>query len=742
MASEKDLQQIKYEKQLQSLCEQVRTRTCQIEMLNEESDHTRSCYTAACRDLDDLKRELALRDDAIGMFESKMENLRFEFKESEKSSQRTVENLNNKLASCHDQLQKRESSLISCKNDAKCHEVSLEEVRADFLSELQQKDGCMIHIKEDLRRVCEELKCKSESTCLLQKIIADMKSRLHQTTAQFKDVENKTACVLEQIEQLECQATRDKNQFMKDMEEYDKKLNHSCNELCNCQNENRKMKRCLQDMDEKIQQFSAGINNLTRDLENTKTESCAHQDRAAGLENDNKEICRLLQQKVKCIKELETELCVKNEQLEQCGCCVEQLKETVRRKSNIELEKEDNTDLEKQLKVCKEKLKKTQEDLEECRKKLEWTVTELDNMAQEIKRLNCEMEEMRRQLAEKDSLIGDLERTIEHSEQDMENRLRRADEMLRRHEKEINDKTRMINECDERCCRYQKSLDDKEAELEQIDMQLSRANMEVNSLCNKIKDLEDARDCLQKKNNEQRAMNQDLCQDLKCTKDQIEVVSIEVGDTKRDLSCCQRELEKLRRESEELKLDLQEKDTCVSRLTEEKNSLSNKVSSLQCRIENETADLTQQMTDVRFRLESELEQMRIIQMQADETNAKLTKKLSAGQRKLAQLEKCFYQKVDTYTRDNQNLQAKIADKEDQLQAIKDTITLKDSELMRLKLRECPGDRSNNLNPGAECGPQMGCMNMTTTSVPEASGGRKRTRSWGGDNACCRPTNES
>lgn len=63
-------------------------------------------------------------------------------------------------------------------------------------------------------------------------------------------------------------------------------------------------------------------------------------------------------------------------------------------------------------------------------------------------------------------------------------------------------------------------------------------------------------------------------------------------------------------------------------------------------------------------------------MEADETNATLSQKLSTGQRQLAQLEKCYYQKVDALTRENQSLQAKTADKDDQLQAIKDAITLR------------------------------------------------------------------
>lgn len=63
-------------------------------------------------------------------------------------------------------------------------------------------------------------------------------------------------------------------------------------------------------------------------------------------------------------------------------------------------------------------------------------------------------------------------------------------------------------------------------------------------------------------------------------------------------------------------------------------------------------------------------------MEVEETNAALSQKVSAGQRQLAQLEKCYFQKVDSLTRENQCLLAKVADRDDQLQATKDCITLK------------------------------------------------------------------
>ncbi|KAK6979268.1 coiled-coil domain-containing protein 18, partial [Biomphalaria glabrata] len=105
------------------------------------------------------------------------------------------------------------------------------------------------------------------------------------------------------------------------------------------------------------------------------------------------------------------------------------------------------------------------------------------------------------------------------------------------------------------------------------------------------------------------------------------------------------------------------------------------------------------------------EQLRNCLIELEENNATLTQKNNALQRQLCQIEKCYYQKVETLSRENEMLQTKAADKEDQLQAAKDCITLKDSEIMRLKLRMCNIDRCNNMTSEC-CVPMPGSHALT------------------------------
>ncbi|XP_059142817.1 coiled-coil domain-containing protein 18-like [Physella acuta] len=730
--------QLQYEKKIQCLCQQLQEYQKQVDCIQDELERTRGRLNTCCREHEDLKRQLAQKDDTITCYESKLDDLSFEFKEKEKNAQRTVDNLLEKVNKYHEQLQQREAALIMCRNEVKTHLCSMEEIKTDFSNELQQRDVLTKQMKEDLRRVYEDLKCRSDESCVLERTIVDFKSRLHQCCCQLKEADTRVQCLQDKIQQMESQHTKERQAAQNELMEYDRKLCSCCNEVQAAQNEIRKLKRCVTERDEEIQNVTCERNTLVRDLQNEKQEVCALQERVSSLENDNKEICRLLQQKVKCIKELEGQLCIKEQELEQCQCCIEELNAKIRALNTKGgcAEIEDTSNLEHQLRVCREKLKKLEQELEETKKKLDWAVQEMENMAKEIKRLNCELEQARREICERNSMIGDLERTIEHAEHDMENRMRRVDEQLQKYEREIKDKTHMIADCEEKCCRYQHALNDKEVELDSLETRLNRCNSELATLCCKNKELEETRNCIQNRYNEQRAQYSELCEEYKLNRDQLQCMTVECNDSKRDLACTQRELEKSRREADDLKLALQEKEGMLYRLTEEKTSLSSKITSLQCRLEGETTQLTQQMADMRYHMEKETEQLRNCIMELEETNASLSQKSSATQRQLTQLEKCYYQKVDTLSRENEMMQNKLADKDDQLQAAKDCITLRDSEIMRLKLRLCSMDKCNShLGSNVDC-----CVPMPGSNAMTCETGIKcRRRSLScGTSSCVAP----
>jgi len=675
------------------LCQQLGNYEKQVESIQIELDHARSRYTTCCREMDDMRRKLSQRDDAIICQESRLEELKFELKEKEKCCQRNIECLQDKLSQANEQLCQRDQALQCCRGEVNQHLTAMEELKNSFSCELAQRETCLRQMKEDMRRLYDELREKGEANNCLERNLNDIKSRYHQTCGQLKEMDSRLACCQEKVQQLECQNSRDKQQACKDLEDCERRASQCNSELCATQNELRRFKRSLQERDEELHAMTEERDCLNRDLTHEKEESCSYRERALGFENDNKEICRLLQQKVKRIKELEQALCCKEQELEQCSHCVDELNCRIR-KMNTEMGGDDGLcdELKNQLHQCKIKLQSTEAELEETKKKLDWAVKEMECLACEVKRLTCELEDAKKEICEKCSLIEDLQQVIQHAEHDLESRMRRADEQINMYERDIQEKSRMLADCEEKCLRFQHCLSDKELELDACQQKMCRVCTENTALTNKSRELEECRDSLQRSNNEMRGQLSELCQELSVCKDQYSCQSSELSDVRRDFECTQRELQKCQCELESLRLRLQDRQKEICCLTEEKNAATAKASNLQCRLEAETTQLQQQMSDLKCRLEAELEQLKQCQCQLEDTNSSLMQKVSSCQRQSAQMEKTYCQKLDAMCRENNMIRTKLGDREDQLQAAKDCLTVKESEIMRLKLRLCSLDR--------------------------------------------------
>merc|ERR1719495_1377173 len=102
-----------------------------------------------------------------------------------------------------------------------------------------------------------------------------------------------------------------------------------------------------------------------------------------------------------------------------------------------------------------------------------------------------------------------------------------------------------------------------------------------------------------------------------------------------------------------------------------------------------------------------MEGLRACIQNQEENNSCLMQKYNATQRQLAQVEKCCHQKLDGLNRELDELLHRLADREDEITACKECINLKESEIMRLKIRLCSCDmncsnsNTSDLGDGAE-----------------------------------------
>ncbi|BFZ05570.1 hypothetical protein BsWGS_08609 [Bradybaena similaris] len=54
-------------------------------------------------------------------------------------------------------------------------------------------------MKEDLRHMYEDLKCKSEDNCQLERNVTDLRAKLNQTCCQLKEADGRLACLHDKV---------------------------------------------------------------------------------------------------------------------------------------------------------------------------------------------------------------------------------------------------------------------------------------------------------------------------------------------------------------------------------------------------------------------------------------------------------------------------------------------------------------------------------------------------------------
>ena len=86
-------------------------------------------------------------------------------------------------------------------------------------------------------------------------------------------------------------------------------------------------------------------------------------------------------------------------------------------------------------------------------------------------------------------------------------------------------------------------------------------------------------------------------------------------------------MERQCRETEASRQRLQDKQGELAMMCDEKNALSAKLASLQCRYDTETCQLQQAAAEARARLEGEVEQLRACQCQMEDSNSALMAKV-------------------------------------------------------------------------------------------------------------------
>ncbi|CAL1530532.1 unnamed protein product [Lymnaea stagnalis] len=702
--------QNKLEKKAECLTQQVYEYQKQTDQLSSDNDSLRQKLAVCTKASEECKRCLRAREDQIRCLDLQIDELKETIEEKDKLHCKVLESYQQKICKSNEQIKNLECALMMCKNEVQMHLETMEKIKNHFEVELNNRDGCIKHLKEELRKTTEDLKCRTEENCNLEQTLADVNAKLANSYNQLKNCDQNICCLTEKLKNTENQMLKDKACYMKETEELERRLSQALNNLQCTHEEINKLKSCLSEKSAMVDCLQGEKNSLLRDLTKCKEVACCLQDKLVKMEKDNQELCRQLQQKMDCIRDMENILCGKDQEMKCCQRFIEELQEKLKCLQENSSSGA-SASLQDKIKSCREELLCQSKMLCECEEALKRCQMELRDKCEEIRMQNCTLEELNCKLHERIARVDELEKAIENLNKDIEKRMKRVDEQLKKYECELCDKSKQIADLDDCLTRCQHNLNEKANEACVLEQKNTRLISDWNACQLKLKECEETRECLGKALSEQRAENAELSQEIRVTREHLQQKHQELVDTQQSLCACNRECDRARRECDDLRNCLSQRECEIQHLSEEKNCLVSKVAHLTCRLENETCQLQNQMAEMKCRLEKENESLRIYQCEIEENNACLLQKLAACQRQLSQVEKCCHQKLDCMNRELEDLNSKLADREDQIAQCKECLNLKENEIMRLKLRLCSTDRC-----GENCSSNNRCSN--NSNVPD------------------------
>ncbi|KAK3779385.1 hypothetical protein RRG08_052607 [Elysia crispata] len=721
--------QQKCDKRCECLSEQVYEYQKTADQLSCDNETLRQKLASLTKTSDECKRNLRCREDQVRCLEAQVEELRMTLDEKDKLHCKVVESYQSKICKANEQVKNLECALMMCKNEVQTHLETMEKIRNHFECELTNRDQCIKQLKEELRKASEELKCRAEENCNLEAANADLNNKLQNAYCSLKNCEQNVCCLTEKLKAVENQMLKDKACYLKETEELERRLSQALNNLACAQEEINRLKNCLAEKSSMVDCLQADKNSLCRDLAKCKEVACTLQEKLNKMEKDNQELCRQLQGKLDCVREVENAICNKEAELKCCQRCVDELQEKLKllTQSSCNAEK---CSLQDKLKCCREELLCQSKMLCECEEALKRCQMEVREKCEEIRSLNCTIEELTCKLHERIARVDELEKLVECLNKDIEKRMKRVDEQLKKYECELCEKAKQIADLDDCLSRCQHNLNEKCNELLDAEQKAVRVCNELQTLQCKLQEAEDAKECLCKALSDQKAENAELAQELRVTREQLQQKHQELVDVQQCLCAANRENDRLRRECDDMRSIVSQRECEIQHLQEEKNCLVSKVAHLTCRLENETCQLQNQMVEMRARLEKENEALRMYQTEMEENNSCLMQKLGTAQRQLANLEKSTHSKLDNLNREIEDLTSRLSDRDDQLLQSKECIQLKDAEIMRLKLRLCNSE--HDPSSCAEPPVRLRCNNMgyhnNTAEKKLKSGGPTREAS--------------
>ncbi|MBN3313228.1 CCD18 protein, partial [Atractosteus spatula] len=658
--------------QCKELESQIELSRCDLEQQQAQMKELERRVSSAQQD----RRSAQQRADSL---QTALAQLQQEMEVNETRNKETLRTLREQAAGSSTQVKFLESALSTCKEELAFCLRRVEESKEQYEKQLEMKSKEVEDLQAEVRRSTLTVQEAAHSNLQLQHSLHQQQDMLQQSTARIAELEDSQAQLQRQVSVLEQELERQKASAAQELKEREEKLQEACEEGG--------------DRARQAAELSSTVRRLTMELAECRAE----------LTETEKELLRLRRDsstKASQLSQLELTLQETQGQLEKKSDLVMDLEEKLHRSEADRRNSLQRTQLlESQLQSVRGELTDTLSHLQELRDVLQKTQLSAEEKEAFIDKLAGELRECKKELDDRNNELLDMDSALKDRQWELQQRASQLSQLevtVREHKSEM----------EQKISRLEGALEKSQQETKEREKQAS-GSPPVHFLSER---LELAKTQLQEKeDSEKEALAQG--QQVRLCRERLQRAVQELQES-------QEQTDRLARDLAHSAQLAHEKEARANRLAKELGAAQARAAQAEERLQARVKAQQEEMEDIKQAHWAELSALRESREQLLETTGSISSTLKSSQDRLGGRLQQMGAELAEAQGNIAGLQAELAARDQEAQAAREALLIKDAEIARLQARISSQERAMELQNISLCSalPPAGSASRERDSV--------------------------
>ncbi|XP_028667283.1 coiled-coil domain-containing protein 18-like isoform X1 [Erpetoichthys calabaricus] len=613
----------------------------QVDMLQSDLEHKQLQLRDQERRLAALQHECLTNQQQAESLESALTVARQELEKATKCNKEALKEFQNQATDSANKIRYLEAALTTCDNELKCCIQRAEEDKNLFEKQLKRKCEEVQQLQKELKCSIETLQETSEQNMRLQQMLEEQQLMLQQSTTRVGELEDHQSELQKMISSLEQELQKQKTATKDQLRTVDEHLQTA--------------RRDIEYKDLQISELMETARQVKMERNNDKEELNKMEKEMLRLRNDSSSQAIQLSQ-------LEVNLQETKEQLEKKSDLVIDLEEQLHRSEADRRNSLQRTqEFEDQLKTVRGELMDTIQQLQQLQDALQQCQLSTEEKDLTIQKLSAELRDCKNELDDRNNELLDMDQALKERQWELKQRavqLTKLDLTIREHQAEM----------EEKLCQLEGALAKSKQEL-------TERNKQIEILVDKLKIAEE--ELQQKDDFEKQAVEH---------RQQVRLAREQLQQVHRELAEARKEGERLAEELNETIQISHEKEARANRLAEDLGVAHARCSQIEARMK---AKIEKLQGD--YFHHKEAHKREILGLQENQTSSLASSgTLSTN---LKNTQEYLKEKLQQRERDLEeaegnilHLQAELQERDDVIQAGKEALLIKKSEVARLQAK--------------------------------------------------------